>query len=339
MPRAKAASSRRDDFDIGGALLSDDEADRGVAAPAAHEGPAVDAHQVALGQASAAGDAVDNGVVDTGADHSRERGRGPRWVIAGDEGVAAALSMTFAATRSSSDNAMPTSARSRTAASASATTRPASRRTAISRGVFSLTILVLGFLSALAGIIMPVCASRHGPRPANLWEMERGRRLGAVLQCAGGPATPRRSGIGGCHMGRDAPQDRNRQGSPTPAFFTVVALARALGLSLDDDLSLDALPGGVRFEGLLKTPATTESKGSRTGQGAAGAPGRQEVDQRARRGVFLRRRRPGRPRRAPGPGAGEQSDRRARRSEAILGARSWRWCSPALGQPAVAVAL
>ncbi len=31
-----------------------------------------------------------------------------------------------------------------------------------------------------------------------------------------------------------------------PAFFTVIALARVLGLSLDDDLSLDALPGGIR---------------------------------------------------------------------------------------------
>lgn len=33
---------------------------------------------------------------------------------------------------------------------------------------------------------------------------------------------------------------------PTPAFFTVVALARVLGLSLDDDLSLDALHEGAR---------------------------------------------------------------------------------------------
>jgi transcriptional regulator with XRE-family HTH domain len=33
---------------------------------------------------------------------------------------------------------------------------------------------------------------------------------------------------------------------PTPAFFTVVAIAQVLGLSLDDDLVLDSNAEGVR---------------------------------------------------------------------------------------------
>ena len=52
MPRAKAASVAAISSTSAGRCAADDEADRGVAAPAAHEGPAVDAHQVAVGQAS-----------------------------------------------------------------------------------------------------------------------------------------------------------------------------------------------------------------------------------------------------------------------------------------------
>lgn len=81
--------------------------------------------------------------------------------------------------------------------------------------------------------------------PLKPWEIERGRRLGAVLREARGPAT---LGEVASAAGISVETLRKIETGriPTPAFFTVVALARVLGLSLDDDLCLDAHPGGVR---------------------------------------------------------------------------------------------
>jgi transcriptional regulator with XRE-family HTH domain len=81
--------------------------------------------------------------------------------------------------------------------------------------------------------------------PLKPWEIERGRRLGALLRAARGPAS-----LGDVASAAGISVETLRKIEtgriPTPAFFTVVALARVLGLSLDDDLSLDTLPGGVR---------------------------------------------------------------------------------------------
>ena len=78
--------------------------------------------------------------------------------------------------------------------------------------------------------------------PLKPWEIERGRRLGAVLRAARGPV-----GLGEVATEAGIWVETLRKIEtgriPTPAFFTVVALARVLGLSLDDDLSLDAHPG------------------------------------------------------------------------------------------------
>ena len=78
--------------------------------------------------------------------------------------------------------------------------------------------------------------------PLKPWEIERGRRLGAVLRAARGPV-----GLGevATEAGISVETLRKIETGriPTPAFFTVVALARVLGLSLDDDLSLDAHTG------------------------------------------------------------------------------------------------
>ena len=77
------------------------------------------------------------------------------------------------------------------------------------------------------------------------WELERGRRLGALLRAARGPAS---LGEVATAAGISVETLRKIESGriPTPAFFTVVALARVLGLSLDDDLSLDALARGVK---------------------------------------------------------------------------------------------
>jgi transcriptional regulator with XRE-family HTH domain len=81
--------------------------------------------------------------------------------------------------------------------------------------------------------------------PLKPWEVERGRRLGAVLRAARGSATLGQvASAAGISVETLRKIETGR--IPTPAFFTVVALARVLGLSLDDDLSLDALPGGAR---------------------------------------------------------------------------------------------
>lgn len=81
--------------------------------------------------------------------------------------------------------------------------------------------------------------------PLQPWEIERGRHLGAILRAARGPAT-----IGEVAAAAGISVETLRKIEtgriPTPAFFTVVALARVLGLSVDHDLSFDAVAGGVR---------------------------------------------------------------------------------------------
>lgn len=81
--------------------------------------------------------------------------------------------------------------------------------------------------------------------PLQPWEIERGRRLGSVLRAARGAAS-----LGDVATAAGISVETLRKIEtgriPTPAFFTVVAVARVLGLSLDDDLSLDAGPPGVR---------------------------------------------------------------------------------------------
>ncbi|MBC8093188.1 MAG: helix-turn-helix transcriptional regulator [Pseudonocardia sp.] len=64
-------------------------------------------------------------------------------------------------------------------------------------------------------------------------ERERGERLGAVLREARGP----RSLVEVAAASGISPETLRKIETgriPTPAFFTVSALARALGLSLDD---------------------------------------------------------------------------------------------------------
>jgi transcriptional regulator with XRE-family HTH domain len=69
------------------------------------------------------------------------------------------------------------------------------------------------------------------------WEIERGRQLGSILREARGPAS-----LGHVALAAGISVETLRKIEtgriPTPAFFTVVALARVLDLSLDD-LSLD----------------------------------------------------------------------------------------------------
>jgi transcriptional regulator with XRE-family HTH domain len=77
------------------------------------------------------------------------------------------------------------------------------------------------------------------------WEIERGRRLGAMLRAARGPVSLSEvATAAGISVETLRKIETGR--IPTPAFFTVVALARVLGLSLDVDLSLDALASGAR---------------------------------------------------------------------------------------------
>ena len=82
--------------------------------------------------------------------------------------------------------------------------------------------------------------------PLKPWEIERGRRLGAALRDARGQAS---LGEVATAAGISVETLRKIETGriPTPAFFTVVALARVLGLSLDDDLCLDRLPDGTRI--------------------------------------------------------------------------------------------
>jgi transcriptional regulator with XRE-family HTH domain len=69
--------------------------------------------------------------------------------------------------------------------------------------------------------------------PLKPWEIERGRRLGAVLRQARGSAT---LGEVAAAAGVSVETLRKIETGriPTPAFFTVATLADVLGLSLDD---------------------------------------------------------------------------------------------------------
>jgi len=69
--------------------------------------------------------------------------------------------------------------------------------------------------------------------PLKPWEVDRGRRLGAVLREARGSATLGEvAGAAGVSVETLRKIETGRL--PTPAFFTVAALAEVLGLSLDD---------------------------------------------------------------------------------------------------------
>jgi transcriptional regulator with XRE-family HTH domain len=69
--------------------------------------------------------------------------------------------------------------------------------------------------------------------PLEPWEIERGRRLGSVLRRQRGPAS-----LGEVALAAGISVETLRKIEtgriPTPAFFTVVALARVLDLSLDE---------------------------------------------------------------------------------------------------------
>jgi DNA-binding XRE family transcriptional regulator len=75
--------------------------------------------------------------------------------------------------------------------------------------------------------------------PLKPWEIERGRQLGSILREARGPAS-----LGHVALAAGISVETLRKIEtgriPTPAFFTVVALARVLDLSLDD-LSVDVI--------------------------------------------------------------------------------------------------
>jgi transcriptional regulator with XRE-family HTH domain len=77
--------------------------------------------------------------------------------------------------------------------------------------------------------------------PLEPWELERGQRLGARLRRARGSA-----GLGEVASAAGISTETLRKIEtgriPTPAFFTVCALARVLDLRLDD-LSIDELSG------------------------------------------------------------------------------------------------
>ena len=77
--------------------------------------------------------------------------------------------------------------------------------------------------------------------PLELWEIERGKRLGAVLrQARGSVALGSVAAAAGVSVETLRKIETGR--IPTPAFFTVAAVADVLGLSLDD---LCAVSGGT----------------------------------------------------------------------------------------------
>jgi transcriptional regulator with XRE-family HTH domain len=85
-------------------------------------------------------------------------------------------------------------------------------------------------------------------------ELERGRRLGAILREARGPAS---LGVVAVAAGVSVETLRKIETGriPTPAFFTVAALARVLGLSLDE-LSGTAEPAGNIAAGIAAARAS-----------------------------------------------------------------------------------
>lgn len=75
----------------------------------------------------------------------------------------------------------------------------------------------------------------HGPNPLTPEERERGERLGALLREARG-ARSMVEVAAGAGLSAETLRKIETGRAPTPAFFTVAALAEALGLSLDDVL-------------------------------------------------------------------------------------------------------
>ncbi len=80
--------------------------------------------------------------------------------------------------------------------------------------------------------------------PLQPWEIERGRRLGAVLRRARGSASLAQvAAAAGVSVETLRKIETGR--IPTPAFFTVATLAAVLGLSLDELSGEFALTGGA----------------------------------------------------------------------------------------------
>ncbi|MGY1618946.1 helix-turn-helix domain-containing protein [Geodermatophilus sp. SYSU D00691] len=79
--------------------------------------------------------------------------------------------------------------------------------------------------------------------PLTAAERERGRRLGALLRAARGGRSPAEiSAASGVSL--EALRKIETGRVPTPAFFTVAALARALDLPLEHLATLDEPAGG-----------------------------------------------------------------------------------------------
>ncbi|BDM72891.1 transcriptional regulator [Streptomyces nigrescens] len=78
--------------------------------------------------------------------------------------------------------------------------------------------------------------------PLTPWERERGERLGALLRTArGGRSMVEVAAAAGLSAETLRKIETGR--APTPAFFTVAALAGTLGLSLDEVAVLAMPPG------------------------------------------------------------------------------------------------
>ncbi|MGW6917501.1 helix-turn-helix domain-containing protein [Kitasatospora sp. NPDC054939] len=77
--------------------------------------------------------------------------------------------------------------------------------------------------------------------PLTPWERERGERFGALLREARGERSMVEvAAVAGVSSETLRKIETGR--APTPAFFTVAALAHALGLSLDDLVAACTLP-------------------------------------------------------------------------------------------------
>jgi DNA-binding XRE family transcriptional regulator len=84
--------------------------------------------------------------------------------------------------------------------------------------------------------------------PLQPWEIERGRHLGAVLRRARG-STSLGEVAAAAGISVETLRKIETGRIPTPAFFTVVSLARVLELSLDDlsvDVFLDRATKGTK---------------------------------------------------------------------------------------------
>ncbi|MFF4951797.1 helix-turn-helix domain-containing protein [Streptomyces chattanoogensis] len=84
--------------------------------------------------------------------------------------------------------------------------------------------------------------------PLTPWERERGERLGALLRAARGERSMVEVAAG-AGLSAETLRKIETGRAPTPAFFTVAALAGALGLSLDEVAVLatppEAAPGAA----------------------------------------------------------------------------------------------